>query len=152
MISVELKNPGEISRSLAETIKNDNKAILDQLPAILNKEFKPNKWFNRITGELEDTTKAVTEGHEVKIYSNPIGAAFDVGGDPELGWKSVTAYVKFRAERGYYSDYMRRRRAGILEGNKFKNKKRVPFLLKATYKIDKFISMILANESRGEAA
>ena len=152
MVLVELQNPEQIEQSIAQTVKSDNEAVLSQLPAMLNREFRPSKWFNRVSGDLESETAAVREGKEVNIYSSPIGAAFDISGGGELGWSSVTAYMKARAGGGYMRDYMRQRREGMLKTGKITGKKHIPFLLKATYKIDKLIQMILSKEAAGVAA
>lgn len=143
----------EIANGITQVVKSDNETILQKLPDMLNKEFTPNKWFNRITGNLADETRAERNGREVQIFSSPIGAAFDVAKGGELGWSSVSDYVKFRNSAGYMREYMRKQRAGQTKTGKFTGAKRLPFLLKATYKIDGFIKRILAEQSvKGEAA
>jgi hypothetical protein len=136
----------DVSIDLKRIIVEDKESILQRLPGKLNKEFRADKWFNFFSGELLESTVADRDGSIVKVYSNPIGKAFDLSGgwaDPEFKF-----YVKQRSAEGYYRQYMRLKREGVFKSGRFKGPKRVPFLAKAVFKTDKFILEILREEGK----
>ena len=145
----EMVNPtgADIAQDLIQETKTDREIILEKLPEEFNKKFRADKWFNIFSGELKDSSVSNREGSSVNVYSNPIGAAFDIGGI--WSGSDLKQYVEARKASGYYRRYAAATRAGMIQGGKLANKKkRVPFLAKVVYKTDSIIASILKAEGR----